>query len=184
MFRTTRLLEGHARRRPAGVRAAAVLTFLGLLAWGAVLPAAEPEAPATQARVDSSAAVDTTAAATAADSAASSPLLAYYFHTTRRCASCLKIEAYTREAIETGFAAELKSGRLVFLPVNLDDEGNEHFVKDYQLFTKSVVLVRPKAGKQADWKNLPKVWELLNDKDKFVRYIQEETRAWLAGGRS
>ncbi len=32
-------------------------------------------------------------------------VIAYYFHTTYRCASCRAIEAYSREAIESAFAA-------------------------------------------------------------------------------
>ena len=107
-------------------------------------------------------------------------VIAYYFHTTYRCASCRSIEAYSREAIESAFADELKDGRLVWKVVNVEVKGNEHFVKDYQLFTKSVVLVDEVKGKQARWKNLDKVWELLGDKEEFQSYVTAETRAYLA----
>ena len=119
-----------------------------------------------------------------ADTTASHRVLAYYFYTTQRCASCRKIEAYTAEAVTSGFADELKDGKLVFQAVNIEKEGNEHFVKDYQLFTKSVVLVEERSGRQVAWKNLPKVWELLGDKDGFIRYIQGETRGYLSGKQS
>jgi hypothetical protein len=52
-------------------------------------------------------------------------------------------------------------------------------VKDYQLYTKSVVLSDLAAGKELRWKNLPKVWELLNDEAGFVEYVQTETHAYL-----
>jgi hypothetical protein len=107
-------------------------------------------------------------------------VVAYYFHTTSRCASCRAIEAYSREAIESAFAAELKDGRLVWLPVNVEVKGNEHFVKDYQLYTKSLILVNEVRGKPAQWKNLERVWQLLQDKDKFLRYVQDEARAYLS----
>lgn len=108
-------------------------------------------------------------------------VIAYYFHTTYRCASCRAIEAYSREAIETAFAGQLKDGRLVWKVVNIEVKGNEHFVKDYGLYTKSVVLVNEVRGKPAEWKNLEKVWQLLRDKDKFLRYVQDETRVYLTG---
>jgi hypothetical protein len=111
-------------------------------------------------------------------------VIAYYLHTTYRCPSCRKIEAFTKEAIEAGFANELKDGRLVFRVVNVEEKGNEHFIKDYQIFTKSVVLVDEHTGKQAAWKNLSKVWELLGDKEGFLRYIREETRAYLTDKRT
>ena len=122
--------------------------------------------------------------ATAADTAIAHRVLAYYVHTTRRCDSCRKIEAYTSEAITTGFAAELAAGRLAFYTLNIEEEANEHFIDDYKLFTKSVVLVDERSGKQVAWKNLSRVWELLGDKKAFVRYIQSETRAYLSGEKS
>ena len=106
-------------------------------------------------------------------------VIAYYFHTTYRCASCRAIEAYSHEAIESAFADQLKDGRLVWKVVNVETEGNEHFVKDYGLYTKSLVLVNENRGKPAEWKNLEKVWQLLRDKEDFLRYVQDETRSYL-----
>jgi len=105
--------------------------------------------------------------------------VAYYFHTTYRCSSCKKIEAYSREAIESGFAEELKEGKLQWCVVNVDDRANRHFIQDYQLFSKSLILTKMKDGKQAEWKNLMKVWQLLGDKESFVRYVQAEVRSYL-----
>jgi hypothetical protein len=155
-------------------RRLAALLLLGLsLAGGALLLESRAEPPAAKAVADSTIAPDST----------SLPhrVLATYFRTTLRCASCRKLEAWTQEAIETGFPGALKEGRLVFRVVNMEEKGNEHFVKDYQLFTKSVVLVDERNGKPAAWKNLSRIWELLNDKEQFVRYIQSETRACLDG---
>ncbi|MFN2377382.1 MAG: nitrophenyl compound nitroreductase subunit ArsF family protein [Candidatus Binatia bacterium] len=107
-------------------------------------------------------------------------VIAYYFHTSYRCSSCRTIEAYSREAVETAFARELEDGRLVWKMVDFEAKGNEHFVEDYALFTKSLVLVNEVPGKPAEWKNLEKVWQLLHDKPAFLLYVQEETRAYLA----
>lgn len=106
-------------------------------------------------------------------------VVAYYFHTSYRCASCRAIEAYSREAIESAFAEEIRSGRLLWKPVNVEVKGNEHFVEDYGLYTKALVLVNEVRGKPARWKNLEKVWQFLQDKPKFLRYVQEETRGYL-----
>jgi hypothetical protein len=106
-------------------------------------------------------------------------VIAYYFHTTARCASCRAIEANSREALESAFANEIKDGRLLWKVVNVEVKGNEHFVKDYGLYTKSVVLVNEVRGKPAEWKNLEKVWQLLQDKPKFIRYVQDATRGYL-----
>ena len=151
---------------------AAVLLTLALAAGSFTLLGARPKASApTRPKVAVAAVPDTGRVA--------HRIIAYYFHGDVRCVSCRKIEAYSREAIEQAFAGELKDGRLDWRVVNLDQEGNQHFTKDYQLFTKSLVLVDEVKGKQVRWKNLEKVWEHLQDKPAFFRYVQDETRAYL-----
>jgi len=111
-------------------------------------------------------------------------VIAYYFHTTYRCASCRAIEAYSYEAIEGAFAKELEDSSLVWKVVNVEVQGNEHYVEDYKLYTKSLILVNEVRGKPTQWKNLEKVWQLLRNKDKFLRYVQDETRAYLTARRA
>jgi hypothetical protein len=106
-------------------------------------------------------------------------VIAYYFHTTFRCITCRTIEAFSREAIEQGFAQALKDGKLDFRAVNVEERENRHFIQDYRLFTRSLILVKMKDGKQAEWKNLSRVWELVRRKDAFLRYVQDEVRAYL-----
>jgi hypothetical protein len=115
-----------------------------------------------------------------ADAEAASPkVIAYYFHTSYRCITCRAIEAFAREAIEQGFGQALKDGKLDFRVVNVEERENRHFIRDYQLFTKSLILVKIKDGKQAEWKNLSRIWELVRRKDAFLRYVQDEVRAYL-----
>jgi hypothetical protein len=159
---------------------AAGLALLALLVAPGVSTAARTAKPAAQPAAPAAAQPAAPAyAAVVAPSALAHRVIALYFHTTYRCASCRAIEANSREAIETAFAEELKSGRLVLRTVNIEDKGNEHFARDYKLFTKSLVLIDEVNGRQLQWKNLEKVWQLLQDKPAFLRYVQMETRAYL-----
>jgi len=108
-------------------------------------------------------------------------VIVYYFHTTYRCSTCFAMEQYTQEAVEKGFAKELGEGRLEFKVINIDEPASSHFINDYRLTTKSVVVVKIKKNKQADWKNLDKIWDLVQDKPKFIKYIQDEVKAYLRG---
>jgi hypothetical protein len=112
---------------------------------------------------------------------ADSPLkvVAYYFHVTVRCATCRAIENYSREAIERGFTKELKEGTVEWRPVNVQLPENRHFIRDYQLFTRSLVLAKMRGGKQVEWRNLEKVWELVGTKGEFLKYVQSNVRAYL-----
>jgi len=106
-------------------------------------------------------------------------VITYYFYTNVRCPSCYKIEQYTKEAIEKYFTEDLASGRLVFKPLNTDQKENQHFIKDYQLYTKSVVISMMNGGKEVKYENLTKVWQCLRDKQKFYDYIKTETNKYL-----
>jgi hypothetical protein len=106
-------------------------------------------------------------------------VVAYYFHTTARCTSCLTIEKWTAEAIQTAFATELTDGTLTWRVVDVEEAANTHFIEDYQLVSKSVVLVRYTNGKPGKWENLQKVWQLLGDQTVFQDYIKSSTRSFL-----
>ena len=107
--------------------------------------------------------------------------IAYYFKTTNGCASCTYVENFTREALDGGFPDELNAGSLSYQVINLDFSENKHFIQDYQLSYKSVVLVEFEGEKQTRWKNLEAVWRLLRNKPEFIKYVQDETKAYLEG---
>jgi len=106
-------------------------------------------------------------------------VVAYYFHGTTRCATCRKIEAYSHEAVQNGFAEALKAGKLEWRALNVEEPANRHFIKDYQLYTRSVVLASYQGDKQLRWKNLDQVWVLVGDKGQFTRYVQNEVKTFL-----
>ena len=137
-------------------------TFLALfvIAWAALAPA--PSAFAETA-------------------AAGGKVTAYYFHGSFRCPTCRNLEAYSKEAIERNFKDPLASGALEFRAVNVEEKENGHYAKSYQLYTKSLVLSLVRDGKEVRSKNLAKIWELVRDKQKFIAYVTEETRAFLEG---
>lgn len=103
----------------------------------------------------------------------------YYFHTSMRCSSCHKIQQFTEEALQEEFPGELESGKIKYQVINIEEPGNEHYAEDYGLYTKSVVLSLQKEGKEVEYKNLDKIWQLLNNKKKFISYIQSETTSLL-----
>jgi hypothetical protein len=110
---------------------------------------------------------------------ATKTFVAYYFHGNFRCDNCRKIEQYSREAIDKYFVEELKTKKLTFTIINTDLSENKHFIEDYQLYTRSLVIAEYKDGKQVRWKNLAKVWDYLNDKGAFYEYVRSEIRNYL-----
>ena len=103
----------------------------------------------------------------------------YYFYTTKRCPTCRKFEAYTTELVKADFAEQLKSGTLEFHPLNVDETPNGHFIDDYQLTTKSVVIADYRDGEQIRWKNLSRIWSLVGEKQAFMSYVRDEIKDYL-----
>ena len=106
-------------------------------------------------------------------------VIAYYFHGTFRCPTCHKLEQYSKEAIENNFKDALSSGKLEFKVVNLEEKGNEYYVKDYQLYTKSLILSLVKDSKEIKWKNMDKIWECVGNKQRFIDYVSSGVTDFL-----
>lgn len=106
-------------------------------------------------------------------------LVVTYFHGNARCYTCKKFESITKDIMETRFSDEIKKGHLEYRVVNVDESENKHFITDYQLYTKSIVLSDIKSGKQTRWKNLDKIWELIRNEDAYRHYIEAEVQSYL-----
>ena len=106
-------------------------------------------------------------------------IIAYYFHGSFRCYTCTNMEKYSRETIEMNFKDALQTGKIEFKAINVQERGNEHFVDDYQLYTKSLILSLVKDGKEVKSKNLDKIWQLARNKQKFIDYVTNEINSYL-----
>jgi len=102
-----------------------------------------------------------------------------YFHRNKRCTSCRTIERLTRETLEKDFAREVASGRVTWRVVNVETPGNEHFLKDYDQTGQSVVVSDVRGGREARWKNLVYVWDLMRKEPEFRAYVRDEVREYL-----
>ena len=47
-----------------------------------------------------------------------------YFHRTQRCPTCLKMGSYSEEAVKSGFAKQIKDGKVEFHYIDFQDEKN------------------------------------------------------------
>ena len=99
-----------------------------------------------------------------------------YFHRTIRCPACLTIEDWAKSAV----TPDVETGRVAWQVLNLDEPANAPFEDRYGLTAQSVVVREIKGGKETRWKNLDKVWDLLDDEAMFKKYVQDEVYAFMA----
>lgn len=106
-------------------------------------------------------------------------VVATYFHGDVRCATCRKVEAYAKEAVEAGFGEQIAGGLVEFRAVNVDREENRHFIQDYQLTSRSVVVTDTVDGTVERWVKLDDVWGLVGNHDAYLVYVQDAVRAYV-----
>lgn len=131
--------------------------------------------------ITAAAIINASSLSSVAENSTATKVVAYYFHGTMRCPTCYKLEQYSKEAIEANFKDALASGKLEFKVINVEDKGNEHFTKDYQLYTKSLVISLIQNGKEIKSKNLTKIWDYVGNKQKFFDYVTGEIKDFLKG---
>jgi hypothetical protein len=70
------------------------------------------------------------------------------FYGTHRCVTCRAIEANTKLALATLFPEELKSGKITFRTVNVDDKANVPIAETYQATGTALYLNVVKDGNE------------------------------------
>ncbi len=106
-------------------------------------------------------------------------LVVTYFHTAFRCPTCHKIEKLSTKTVKTYFENELKTGKLVWRVINVDESKNEHYIQDYHLYSKHLIVSEVKDGKEVRWKDLNGIWTFFRDDQKFKNYVKTEIADWL-----
>jgi hypothetical protein len=110
--------------------------------------------------------------------------IVYYLHGAERCDNCRTLEACAKEAVQTAFGDDLKSGRIQWEVVDFSQRKNRHFDQEFKLGgVSSVVVAEMRDGK-------PGRFQLLEDglmltvtarRDDVVDYVQRELRAFIPG---
>lgn len=104
----------------------------------------------------------------------------YHFHATRQCYSCITLGAYAEETVNTYFAPELASGRVVFGHVNVDLPENKALVEQYGPTGSSLWIgVYKKTGFYKE-ENV-NVWYKIGNKDDYMVYLKGVIENRLAG---
>lgn len=99
---------------------------------------------------------------------------AVYYTFGPRCVTCVRMETWARETIETHFARELADGTLRFETQDADAAA----VQQYGLTTKSLLL--HSGGEHPHHVNLTRIWELSRDEAAFKDYVEAEIKKILA----
>lgn len=81
----------------------------------------------------------------------------YYFHGNQRCTTCLLMEKFTQATVMNQFFKQVRDGEMQLNLVNVDLPENQHYIDDYQLVFRTVVIANTHNGVDTDWRRLDRV---------------------------
>jgi len=104
----------------------------------------------------------------------------YYFHNHVRCQTCLSMESMAAEIVAYDFLPEVDSGLVRMDTVDVQDEGQRHFIEEFDIKGPTLILVRYDAeGKMVRWHNLDRIWDLSEDPPAYMNYVRNGIQAFL-----
>lgn len=103
----------------------------------------------------------------------------YYFHGNHRCNTCNTIESLSKTAVQNSFANEIQNGQVKWEVLNFEKKANKKYMKQFQLFSSSLIMVKYKDGKEIEWKSCEKIWEYVRNESDFIKYVQKEVKSYL-----
>ncbi len=101
------------------------------------------------------------------------------FYGTHRCVTCEAIEANSRYTVETFFAEELKSGKIVFKVVNVDEEANYDMAEEFETTSTALFLNVIKDGKARQVNLTEFAFAKGKEKEVFSKELAQKIKAEL-----
>jgi hypothetical protein len=102
-----------------------------------------------------------------------------YFHRAQRCSGCIYAQNMTEYTLNTYFADELQSKKIVFVAVNLQDANNSAIVQKFGAYTSSLFLNDVKGGVD-NISEVKDIWFVLSDDEAFVDVVKTAIEECLA----
>lgn len=92
----------------------------------------------------------------------------YAFHGTRQCETCKNMKANTKATLDKYFSEELKTGKIVYQIIDVDDEKNEKLAEKYQATGTALMINKVVNGKDniSDWSDF--AFDKANDASAFI----------------
>ena len=95
-----------------------------------------------------------------------------YFHRTKQCYSCRYAGDTTKYTVETYFADELASGKLVFKKVDVQDKANASIAERYGAYGSSLFINEIIDGID-HIEPVTDIWYQIGDDDEFIQVVKD-----------
>lgn len=113
------------------------------------------------------------------NTSAKNHLEVYAFHGTRQCETCKNMKANTKATLDKYFSEELKSGKIVFQIIDVDDTKNEKLAEKFQATGTALMINNVVNGKDniIDWSDF--AFDKANDAQAFIPELKSKISTLL-----
>lgn len=104
----------------------------------------------------------------------------YHFHGHQQCYSCIVLGDLAEEVVNTHYAEELASGKLVFAHINAQAPENSELASKYEVYASSLIIgiyTEDSFTKQ----DLVGAWYRIGDKEQYTEYLTGILNPFLCG---
>lgn len=98
----------------------------------------------------------------------------YAFHGTNQCTTCKNMKANTKETLDTYFSEELKTGKIIFQIVDVDDAKNEKLAEKFEATGTALMIQQIKNDKEKIVDLSDMAFEKANNKDLFIADLKSK----------
>ena len=107
-------------------------------------------------------------------------VIVYYFHNLVRCQTCLAMEAEAATVVRDDYPDELESGVVAWRVLCIQNPENEPLVRKYGLDGPALILSEWADGKERRWRDLDRIWELIDTPDAYRKYVRSAIASRLS----
>ena len=103
----------------------------------------------------------------------------YAFHGTRQCETCKNMKANTKATLDKYFIEELKSGKIIYQVIDVDDSKNEKLAEKFEATGTALMVNKVVNGKDSivDWSDF--AFDKANDETIFIPELKTKIKSIL-----
>jgi hypothetical protein len=105
----------------------------------------------------------------------------FHFHGNHQCASCIAVGSLAEETVNTYFADEVKSGKIIFGHINGELPENNDLVAKYGATGSSLWIGTYTKDGQFKAEQNVNVWYKINNKEEYMDYLKGVIEQKLSG---
>jgi hypothetical protein len=105
-------------------------------------------------------------------------LFVIHFHPEVQCSCCIKVGMYAKEGLEKFYAKPYKDSCIIFREYNIDEDSST--AKKYKIFWSALGFEKF-SGEKNEFKEIESVWEICEDKEKFLPNFKKELDEFIKG---